>query len=108
MDSRITIQQTTPSRNAYGEETLVWSTLATVWAKVENKIGGSNEAQEALRETSTNKVHFTIRYRSDIKPKMRISYNSEYYDILFLHEISDRRRKGYTLIVTEKKETINA
>ena len=68
-----------PSRNEYGEELLVWETLATVWGSVEPLTGREFWAQQQVQNEIT--VRFRIRYRSGVVPGMRIFYNNAYYPI---------------------------
>ena len=81
MNERIVIQSVTESRSASGQVNKSWLTFATVWAAVEYKRVGTDEKEIVARETAIGNVEFTVRYRTDLNEKMRISFNSKVYDI---------------------------
>lgn len=88
LDRRVRIEQYTEVVDIYGQRTPVWSTLATVWAKVaydsgEEKIEGNEKV--AVRHTK-----FFIRYLG-VTEKMRVVYDSSYYDIRSIEEIGRER-----------------
>ncbi len=91
LDRRIIIEQNTnTSPNTHGDVVPSWSTLATVWAEI--KPIRVNERFQGQQELAQAEYKIYIRYRTDLDPKMRIQYNSEYYDILGIMEIG--RKKG--------------
>ena len=71
---RVTIQQPTRSTDAIGGATLTWSTLVSCWAEVVALSGGEGRQAEAVVSSVSHRL--TIRYRSDVVPKMRVSWNS--------------------------------
>jgi len=91
LDRRITIQQNTVSAGSeYGEPQDSWTTFATVWADVVPMVGRElAQAQQISGEVTTK---FIIRWLSGVQDNMRISYNSQYYDIFRVHELN--RREG--------------
>ncbi len=101
MDRRVTIQSFSTAANDRGEPIKTWSTVTTVWAMVEWK--RANEDVESGKETVVNNVIFTIRYRT-MDETMRIVFDSENYDIKSIEEMTDRGRKRYLRIVTERAE----
>lgn len=72
LTERITIQQNTPTRNLFGEEVSVWSTLATVWAKVVATSG--SEQISAARGLAQTIYTITLRYRDDVDTSMQVLY----------------------------------
>lgn len=78
---RITIQQQTVTRDAYGGETISWDTYATVWAQVTPASGRERFINAGAQEYATVDYKVRIRYRSDIDPKMRISWGTKILDI---------------------------
>ena len=84
---RITIQQQSVIQGAYGEVKNLWSTLTSVWAKVE-QLKGREYFTSNERHAEVN-TRITIRYRSDILPKMRISYKNYIYDIKSIINIDE-------------------
>lgn len=99
LDRIITIEQGSPTIDSARQETLTWSTYSTPWAAKMD--GGGKEAIDAGRETDFSKVVFTIRYDSGVNQKMRVLYNSIYYDIIQLNEIG---RERFLEIITESRE----
>ena len=90
LDRRVTIQQFTSSSNEFGEVIETWTDLATVWANVRELRG--EERVESARLTAVVDTYFTIRYRTDVEPKMRLSYEGELFDIIEVLELP--RREG--------------
>jgi len=95
LDRRITLQTFSEATDAFGQEVKSYSTLATVWAKVVEKIG--KESEEGDMIAATKKVEFMIRYRTDVNEEMRISYNSNIYKIKAIQ--SADARKAFLKIV---------
>ena len=86
LDRRITIEQKTEGLSSTGAVLdSSWGTLDTVWAKVIQKSGRELLVSDQVNAQAD--VVFRIRYRSDVTEKMRILYNSEYYDITYIKEL---------------------
>lgn len=96
LDRRITIQSYTTATDDFGEVVKSFTTLANVWAKVEEKRG--NEGEDGNQLVATKKVDFLIRYRSDIDEQMRIVYNNETYKIETI--LNADARKAFQKITT--------
>ena len=85
LDRYIILQSVSTSVDAYGQPVESFSTLASVWAKIEYKSEVEKFENEQLRAVSS--IDFTIRYRTDITEQMRISYDSNIYQIIGISEI---------------------
>ena len=96
LDRRITIQSFTTTTDDFGEVVKSFTTLAEVWAKVEEKRG--NEGEDGNQLVATKRVEFFIRYRSDINEQMRIVYSNETYKIETI--LNADARKAFQKIVT--------
>lgn len=96
LDRRITIQSFTTTTDDFGEVVKSFTTLAEVWAKVEDKRG--SEGEDGNQLVATKRVEFLIRYRSDINEQMRIQYNNETYKIEAI--LNADSRKAFQKIVT--------
>lgn len=81
MRHRVIIRTYSTTRNAAGEEVITWSDLATVWAAIEHKIGGSGETEQAKQTTAKTSVVFRIRYRTGLNEKMIIVWNAKAWNI---------------------------
>jgi len=86
----IVIQEPTTDRNSYGEDVPTWSELDTVYAAVEPLSG--RELFEAQHEITEVMVKFTIRYRDDVTAVMRISFDSDIYNIKEVINVDERDR----------------
>lgn len=78
----VTVQSTTESRTTTGAVTNTWATFCTRRAAVEPISG--REYFDARAENAEISVKFRMRHDSKtglITPKMRISYDSRYFDI---------------------------
>ena len=88
-DQRIVIQNVTESVDQFGQRIRTFSTLAAVWAKVEEKSGTEGEVSYQL--TANRRVQFMVRWRNDVNEKMPIVYRGKIYEIESI--ISDDARK---------------
>jgi len=78
----IIIQQQASARGEYGEAGVgAWSTYKTVWAEITDVT--SYESHESEMPVFTNQKQFKIHAHDapDVTPKMRISYDSQYFYI---------------------------
>ena len=82
---RVTIRKYSTTQDTYGQESITWSTLATVWAAYEYRINTSDEEEMADKKTAVSIVRWTMRHRDDVEPKMRLTDEAgNLYDILSL------------------------
>lgn len=85
LNRRIIIQEPTETQDDFGEAIQSWATYRTIWAEVRQKPGRESfDADQIVAETDTV---FKIRYLTGLTRKMRISYNSDIYDIHSISEI---------------------
>ena len=95
LDRRITIQTFSETTDNFGQEVKSFSTLASVWANVVEKVGREGEDGEMI--AATKKVEFIIRYRTDVDEERRIVYNNNTYKIQAIQ--SADARKAFLKIV---------
>lgn len=95
LDRRITIQTFSETTDAFGQQIKAFSTLASVWANVEEKIGSEGEDGDMI--AATKKVQFIIRYRTDVNEEMRISHNNNIYKIQTI-QTADARKAFLKLV----------
>lgn len=88
---RISIQEKTVTRDAYGEEDFTWSTWKTVWGSVQPLRG--REYMQATTEQVVYDTKIRLRYRTGVTPEQRISWNSKFYDIRSVHSVLERNRE---------------
>lgn len=76
---QIVIQSSTASADSGGQPIKSWSTLATVWARAEYLTGRESEGMSKINAATNMK--FTVNYRTDVTPAMRISWRSKFWNI---------------------------
>lgn len=101
MNERIVIQTVSEAQSTSGFPAPTWSTFATVWANVQFGTSGADERILADRETSISPVLFTVRYRTDVTEKMRVSWRSDLFDI---EAIMPAPEKDYMILKTKRRE----
>lgn len=80
LNQRVTIQSKASGQDSYGMPNGSWSTLATVWARVQPLLGREfMEGRQLEAEVSTR---VRIRYRTDVTPQMRLVHGAVTYDIV--------------------------
>lgn len=76
---KIVVQKFTEVQDVYGEADKTWTTFKTLWAHV-SPISG-REYFDAKQHTSEISHQVKIRHLDGVTPKMRILYDSRYFDI---------------------------
>jgi SPP1 family predicted phage head-tail adaptor len=97
LDDRITIETRVLTANAYGEQVLTYTALATVWAEVMPTTGREVFMSAAMYADAQYKVR--IRWRGDFDETARVNYDGMYYDII---HIADHRRSGERMLLMKK------
>lgn len=97
---KITIQETTESRDSVGSVINTWSTFLTARAELNPRIG--KEYFDSDRLNADNTVLFRIRYRTGIGTKQRISWDSRIFNITSLINLRERN-KEILILATEVK-----
>lgn len=98
LDERITVQRLTQERGATGQVLDVWEDVCTVWASVVDVQG--RELVEGGQEQATITVKIWIRYRDDIRPKMRVLWQYHIYHITAITQ-SPKRKQDRILLCYE-------
>jgi len=99
LDRRITLQVATTASDVFGEEIETWSTYREVWAKLAYVRG--DEQFEAMEKTAVRVEKFFVRYDSGITEKMRVYWDSVYYDIRAIEQLG---RKEYLVLKCERRD----
>ncbi len=89
---RITIQNTTASQDTYGAENITWENFAVNRPAQVTPLSG-REFFDAQQTQAGIEIRFNIRYIKGIKPKMRVLYNDEGYDIQSVINLEERNRE---------------
>jgi SPP1 family predicted phage head-tail adaptor len=85
---RVTVQQSSASRNSLGEAVLSWSDFATVWASVEGV--SAREALAAGQQDTTITHRVRLRYLPGLTQRDRFSWRSRTLNIVSLLEYDNR------------------
>jgi len=101
LDRRITIQNKSESIDVYGQRTLTWATFLTVWSNPFQK-DGMEQTTDSNR-TTKRMVNFKVRWNSTITNEMRIIWDSEYYKIEDIKELS--RQDGMIILASKLQQT---
>ena len=100
LDQRLTIERRSITRGTFGEEVVTWSTLATVWAMVEDQLnvkkGGDEEVKDNMRVLAS-RTHFQIRYRGDVTTDDRIQWPARNRKFQITGIVEVGRRQALTL-----------
>lgn len=96
LDRKILIEsKTMTGQNGMGEPNFSWTQIANTWAEMEFKNAGSKEDVQADQITSVDKVYFTIRHRTGIQAKDRVTYDNVIYEIENVRELTEMGRKCF-------------
>jgi SPP1 family predicted phage head-tail adaptor len=101
LDTLITIEQQSLSKNDIGENESSWSVFRQVNAEVE--YNNSPEQFEAQQEVATTGITVKIRYDQSITPMMRLRIREEtaYY---YIRSTSHWRREGSTILIAVQRD----
>jgi len=95
LDRRITIQGATTTTNDLGQKKETWTTIAEVWAKIDQRPGKDSEKSES--RFFSRPVTFVVRFRDDIGPDDRVSFDGKIYRIESVNEVHYSRRRWMNL-----------
>ena len=79
LDQRVTLQSRSVTTDAYGQDAIVWTDIATVWAQCQALRGREFFAAAQTQQEQTVKVR--IRYRAGIDQKCRLVWRGVNHDI---------------------------
>lgn len=83
---KIIIEEPTETQDAYGQPVKTWTTFKTRRASYNNLSG--NEKFVSQQVNSESKVAFTVRHITGVTTKMRIYFDSRYFNILYVNDIN--------------------
>lgn len=96
---RVRIEQLVRTIDDNGDAIEVWATLATVWAAIEPLSAREFVASQSVQSGVSARI--TIRYRSDVRPSMRLIHGSKVYQIEGVLSDKDSGLEYITLPCTE-------
>ena len=90
LNRRVALQSLVAGQDDIGQPTMVWSTLATVWANVEPLRGDERLRAMRLEEVVTHKI--TIRHRPGITARMRVKFGARLLNIRAMIDPQERHQ----------------
>ena len=73
LNTRVRIEQKSITQDAvYGTELVTWTTVATVWAAVQDELPSKSEAVKQGLAVASQRARIRMRYRTGIDASMRI------------------------------------
>ncbi len=87
---RVTVESGAGAPDGAGGETVLWDTLATLWARIEPTDAGERIVAGHLSGVVTHRV--TFRWRADLAGGMRIAFRGRYFRVLAVHDPDETRR----------------
>ncbi len=92
---RVTIKSKTAARDDYGQETITWTTFATIWAAVEPMSGREYEAGQQLEAAVDTRIR--IRYLAGVVPYMQVIFGSHTYDVQSVIHLKEMQREMHLM-----------
>lgn len=102
LDKVIIIQSRTETKDASGQGVPTWSNFVTVYADILEV--RDEEAVRANQKMGIVELKMRIRYYPSVTTTMRVSYNSNYYNIKGVQELG--RKDGMMLFVELQKNML--
>lgn len=79
LTERVTLQSRSVVKDAYGQDTITWTDVATVWARVRALSAREFFVAAQVQQEQTLKV--MIRQRTDVQPTWRLLWQGRAHDI---------------------------
>lgn len=80
LNRRVTIQQRATTPDTFGQQSGIWTDVASCWAGIEQLMGRELEMAQAINAETTHRI--TLRYRAGITPAMRVLYQARVLNVL--------------------------
>ena len=100
LDREVRLERRHPETDSEGQVVDRWSTVATVWARME-QLGGSRGLGKE-QWVADGDVRFTIRWRDDVTTQDRIVYGGREYEIVTTAEVG--RRQELAIVARARAE----
>lgn len=90
---RVTIQQKSVVRDAFGAEVATWVVSATVWADVRSTDGTEQVESSVDQVVATISHSVLIRYMAGLSPAIRVVWRNKVLQVLSIVESDNRQRQ---------------
>lgn len=108
LNRKITIEQTTTTKDVEGGLAEAWSTFAAdVWARVDNYSGNEPSITKHGGRPGVSRVLFVTRYMPGVTTEMRIVYDGKNHAIKHVSNYKEQNRWLYIDCETGKNTGIN-
>ena len=97
---RVTVESAAATADGAGGETVTWTALANLWARLEPT--GATEKTVAGHLAGVVTHTITFRWRDDITGEMRVGYRGRTFRILAVYDPDETRRY---LVASTAEET---
>lgn len=87
---RVTLQELVKTDDGYGGTIETWQDITTIWAAIEPLRGNERYTAQQVQSELSHKV--TIRYRTGIKPQMRLLYKDRIFEIEAVLDVEERHQ----------------
>ncbi|MEO1710143.1 MAG: phage head closure protein [Pseudomonadota bacterium] len=87
---RLTLEAPERVATEGGAADLTWTPIASVFARIMPRGGREQFASHALAADVTHDI--TFRYRSGVRPQMRLTDGARVFEILAVIDVAERRR----------------
>lgn len=87
----VTIESLVTAQTTFGDETEVWSTVATVFAEIIPLAGTERIDGSEVHANATHRLN--IRFRPSMSTSMRIMYGSRTLQIISIRDIDERHHE---------------
>lgn len=98
MRERVTVQRPVDVQSTFGEATLEWETMSTVWAQVRNLTARDLFAAQQAGTLATHRI--LMRFFVGLTPQCRLIWRGRIMEITSIIEGEDRRE--HELFAKEK------
>jgi SPP1 family predicted phage head-tail adaptor len=98
LDQRISIEQKSVTRDAFGAEVITWVNVVNTWAEISPISGREYLMGKQVQEDASVRVR--TRYTPGVKPAMRVTLTGHIYDIVYVQE-TDLAQKELVLMCRE-------
>lgn len=95
MRQRVSVETNTPTADDSGDLVASWAEYVAGWARVATQ--GAREFVSGQRVQAEETHLFVMRYRDGVTPKMRVSWDSRYFDIQAVTNPDQRKRYMHLL-----------
>jgi len=99
LNERVTFQQRSVTRDAFGAEVVTWADFATVWANVSEQ--HAMEQVAAAERVQTRVVQVKTRWVAGVTGTMRIKLDTVNRVLQIVSMAELRKRLGYTFVCEE-------